>query len=447
MSYSRNSSARSWYGNQQAADYAPASQAPAAVAGFIAPAHNGVADSNIAPAIPKYNQIVPQSVPVNACWNGSQIQIDVIVDKSIGKALNYFVEFDVQYKNTGAAAGTAYLASAASLIDHYDILYNGSVIETIQSPNLFMEGMVMKSDQELKQHAVVWGIDITTSSAGNPQPAAVNIPAPVAPATVASTSTITYYVPLVGCVPSAELFVAGIKGELRYRFYLAQNPLCGANGFVSSAGTSISLQNMTLWVEEASVGDASFNALLAQSRSGLNYRTTLRTLWQKTQPSLTAGQVQTDILNAFSNDSAGLLVWCSANTLDNGFYMNRLNLNTLQLLDAGGATLTRVLNGPLVNNIITPSVTPVASNFTNNPNFNLYFISFCSSLERVNRGARILGGLKMSAQEQISINITNSPGAAVLENVISFDYCSMRVQNGELKWARTAGDVPSWAGM
>ena len=138
--YSRNYPARSQ-------DYAPASQAPAAVAGYIAPAHNGVADSNVAPAIPKYNQIVPQSVPVNACWQGSQIQVDVIVDKSIGKALNYFVQFDVQYKNTGAA-GNAFLASAASLIDHYDILYNGSVIETVYAANLFMEGMVMKSKEE-----------------------------------------------------------------------------------------------------------------------------------------------------------------------------------------------------------------------------------------------------------------------------------------------------------
>ena len=126
--------------------------------------------------------------------------------------------------------------------------------------------------------------------------------------------------------------------------------------------------------------------------------------------------------------------------------MSRLPLTSLQLLDAGGATLTRVLNGNLSNQVITPSVTPVASNFTNNPNFNLYIFPFCSSVERVNNGGKVLGGLKLSAQEQLSINIASTPGAAVLENVISFDYLSMRVQNGELKWARTAGEVPAWAG-
>jgi hypothetical protein len=437
------SSRRSWYNNQRSEDYSPATMAPAAVAGYIAPAHDGVADANIAPAIPKYNQIVPQSVPVNACWNGSQIQVDVIVDKSIGKALNYFVQFDVQYKNTGTASGDAYLASAASLIDHYDILHNGSVIETVYGPNLFMEGMVMSTNQKLAQNSKVWGIDITTNSSGYAQPSMQTVAAPVSPATVASSSTITYYVPLVGVVPSAELFVAGIKGELRFRFYLEANPLCKENGFVTPATMAISLQNMYLWVEEASVSEETFSALMKQSKSGLNYRSTIRTLWQKTQPGLSANTPQTDILNAFSNDSAGLLVWLSNTSLDNGWFMNRIPLSTLQLLDAGGATLTRQLNAPLVNNVITPSQVPVASNFLNNPNFSMYLFPFSSSLYRVLNG-KTLGGLHLSAQEQLQIQVPTAPGSAVLENVISFDYAALRVQNGELKWARTAGDVPAW---
>lgn len=437
------SSRRSWYNNQRSEDYSPATMAPAAVAGYIAPAHDGVADANIAPAIPKYNQIVPQSVPVNACWNGSQIQVDVIVDKSIGKALNYFVQFDVQYKNTGTASGDAYLASAASLIDHYDILHNGSVIETVYGPNLFMEGMVMSTNQKLAQNSKVWGIDITTNSSGYAQPSMQTVAAPVSPAAVASSSTITYYVPLVGVVPSAELFVAGIKGELRFRFYLEANPLCKENGFVTPATMAISLQNMYLWVEEASVSEETFSALMKQSKSGLNYRSTIRTLWQKTQPGLSANTPQTDILNAFSNDSAGLLVWLSNTSLDNGWFMNRIPLSTLQLLDAGGATLTRQLNAPLVNNVITPSQVPVASNFLNNPNFSMYLFPFSSSLYRVLNG-KTLGGLRLSAQEQLQIQVPTAPGSAVLENVISFDYAALRVQNGELKWARTAGDVPAW---
>lgn len=437
------SSRRSWYNNQRSEDYSPATMAPAAVAGYIAPAHDGVADANIAPAIPKYNQIVPQSVPVNACWNGSQIQVDVIVDKSIGKALNYFVQFDVQYKNTGTASGDAYLASAASLIDHYDILHNGSVIETVYGPNLFMEGMVMSTNQKLAQNSKVWGIDITTNSSGYAQPSMQTVAAPVSPATVASSSTITYYVPLVGVVPSAELFVAGIKGELRFRFYLEANPLCKENGFVTPATMAISLQNMYLWVEEASVSEETFSALMKQSKSGLNYRSTIRTLWQKTQPGLSANTPQTDILNAFSNDSAGLLVWLSNTSLDNGWFMNRIPLSTLQLLDAGGATLTRQLNAPLVNNVITPSQVPVASNFLNNPNFSMYLFPFSSSLYRVLH-SKTLGGLRLSAQEQLQIQVPTAPGSAVLENVISFDYAALRVQNGELKWARTAGDVPAW---
>ena len=430
----------SWYSGQSSQEQsAPSSMAPAAVAGAIAPAHNGVADSNVAPSIPKYNQIVPQSVPVNACWNGnSSVQVDVIVDRSIGKALNYFVEFDVTYTNSANTAGVAYLASAASLIDHYDILYNGSVIETVYANNLFYEGMVLKTDQELAQHAPIWGIDFNGTT-GYPQPSKVDISGAI------TTAQQTYYVPLVGVVPSAQLFVAGVKGEIRYRFYLAAKPLCGANGFVSTSTVSINLKNMTLWVEEASLSDETFNALLRQHKQGINYRSVLRTLWQKTQPTLTAGNTQTDILNAFSNDSAGLLVYLTNNSLDNGYFMSRIPLKNLQLLDAGGATLTRVLGSSLVENSITTSVTPVASSFVNNPSFNTYIFPFCSSIERVlNCGSQPKGGLKLSAQEQLSINV-DSNQTSVLENVISWDYCAMRVQKGELKWARTAGDLPGWA--
>jgi len=410
--------------------------APSAVAGSIGPAHNGTADANVAPSIPKYNQIVPQSVPVNACWNNSQVQVDVIIDRSCGKVINYFLEFDVAYKNTDSTGPqTAYLPSAASLVDHYDILHNGSTIETVYGNNLFYEGMVMKSSQELSQHAEIWGIDFDAN--GYPIPHAQVIPA-------SGTVNATYYLPLVGVVPSAQLFIAGLKGEIRFRFYLHSKPLAGANGFVSGANTSINLVNMTLWAEEASMSDETFNALMRQHKQGITYRSTLRTLWQRTQPSLTANSPQTDILNAFSNDSAGLLVYLTNTSLDTGYFMNRVPVKSLQLLDAGGATLTRVLPAALIENSITPSVTPVAAEFVNNPNFTTYIFPFCSSIERVLNGGgnRVLGGLKLSAQEQLTLIPLTTPSGSLLENVISFDYCALRVQNGDLKWSRTAGDIP-----
>lgn len=439
---------RSWYNKNRMggddSEASPAMMPPSAVAGSIGPSHNGAADPNIAPSVPKYNQIVPQSVPVNACWNGSQVQVDVIIDRSIGKALNYFVEFDVTYSTTNNDGSDAYLASSASLIDHYDILYNGSVIETVYSSNLFYEGMVFTTDQELRQHAPIWGIDVDTGD--YPQPAMTSLPGFEPPAT-SSKKTASYYVPLVGVIPSAQLFIAGVKGEIRFRFYLASKPLCGANGYVSDPLASISLNNMTLWVQEASLSDETFSAMMRQHKQGINYRSVLRTLWQRTQPTLTTGNVQTDILNAFSNDSAALLVWLANTSLDTGYYMSRIPLKSLQLLDAGGATLTRVLPGELVENSITPDTTPVSSQFVNNPNFSTYIFPFCASLDRVLNGGgnRVLGGLKLSAQEQLSINVQNTQTTATLENVISFDYCALRVQKGELKWGRTAGDLPSWA--
>ena len=52
---------------------APPMKRPAAQAGQLAPAQNGAADVNIAPAVPKYNQVVPASSAANAsAWGGSQ---------------------------------------------------------------------------------------------------------------------------------------------------------------------------------------------------------------------------------------------------------------------------------------------------------------------------------------------------------------------------------------
>ena len=416
----------------------PAVMSPSAVAGGISPAHNGTADNNVAPSIPKYNLVQPQSQPLNA-FTGSIVQTDIIVDKSIGKALNYFVQLDVTFANSHATdPKSGYLASAASLFANnaYDELVNGSVAETVYSDNLFVEGMVMKSDQELAQHSTIWGISFDAS--GNPIPSKITVPS-------LSSVKKTYYVPLIGLFSSAQLFLAGISDEIRFRVYLDAAPLCGANGFVSDPEITLSLNNLQLWVEEASLSAETFNALQQQHKSGVTYRSMLRTPWQRTQPTLTAGSQQTDILNSFGSDSSALLVYLTNPSLDNGYFMTRYNVKSLQLLDAGGSTLTRVLEKNLIEQYITTSVTPVASSFVNSTTFNTYIIPFCSSLERVlNCASRPLGGLKLSSMEQLSLIIENTRSTPTVENVLSWDYAAIRVQNGKMKWARTAGELDAW---
>jgi hypothetical protein len=285
----------------------------------------------------------------------------------------------------------------------------------------------------------MWAVDVAT--ANQAKPATVTVPSALNKPTPADADyKKTYYLPLKGVFPSAQLFVAGLTGEVRARVYLAPKILCGANGYVTSNKVSVSLVNINLWVEEATMSDEAFNALKEQHRSGVNYRSVIRSRFQKTQPTLTAGSTQQDIMNAFNSDSAGLLVYVQNQSLDPGYFLERDNLSTLQLLDAGGATLTRVLPGTLVENNITTSQVPISSNFVNSTKFNAYFIPFCSSLSRVLGSGKVLGGLRLTAAESIVINPSTSTNGH-LENVLSYDYASLHVENGELTWAKTAGEL------
>ena len=405
---------------------------PSAQAGVIVAAQDGHADSNISPAVPKFNLTVPQSTPVGACWNGQEVQVDIIVDRSIGKALNFNLQFDVNFTNSTGSAGTAYVASSASFVTRIDQLYNGNVIETIYAPNLLYEGIAFNTDLTIQQQASTWGIDV--SQANHVAPATISVPS--------AGLNQTFYLPLSGVFANAQLFVAGLRGELRFRVYLAPQALCNANGYVSTSGVGISLRAMNLWTEEASLSPEAYNSLMEQHRSGINYRSVLRTVWSRTQPQLTAGNTQTDILNAFSNDSAALLVWLNSASTDPGYFLNRYPISTLQLLDAGGATLTRVLPASLVENRISPSQTPIGSNFINSTTFTSYIFPWSSSLDRVLNGGKVLGGLKLSAAEQIVINPAQSVQGAA-ETVVSFDYAALRVANGELSWCKSAGDCPA----
>jgi hypothetical protein len=428
---SRNSWNR---GQAPARSGGPASMPPNATAGQIAPANNGVSDSNVAPFVSKFNLIVPQSTPSGACWNGQEVSVDFIIDPSMGKALNMNLQFDVTCAATtdvsGASVGT-FIASSASFVRRIDYMFSGSVIETVYAPSLLQEGLTFVTDQELIQQAKLWAVDISNE-----------YPAPLEVNTTAGEVKRTFYLPLSGSVPGAQLFVAGLNGELRIRVYLAPTVVCTKNGYASGAGAAVSLNALNLWVEEAGLSAGAYNALLQQHDSGVNYRTVSRTVFQRTQPTLTADKPQADILNSFKNDSAALSVYLASADTDPGFFMERYPLKALQLLDSGGSTLTRILPAALVENIITPSLTPISSHFINSPDYTTYLFGHCSSLARVLQG-KVLGGLKYSGSEQISITPA-ADSTNLVETVVSFDYLAMRVQNGDLRWAKTAGDVQPW---
>ena len=417
---------------------APPMKRPAAQAGQLAPAQNGAADVNIAPAVPKYNQVVPASSAANAsAWGGSQQQVDFNLPNSIGKGIKYTLQFDVLFTAAAnATAATCYVASSASLIDHVDFIYAGNVVESVFANTMLYESIVFNSDNEQAQHAAPWAIDVATSN--EVKPLAFSVPA--GGASTKGTLSKTLFLNLSGVLPSSQMFIAGCSGQWTVRVVLASNALCAANGFASTSGATATLKNLYLWVEEASMSDEAFQSMVQQHNSGVNYRSVIRSVFQTAAGSASDTTPIQQVLTSLKNDSAALLIWLGrAQTADPGYFLSRDTLQYVQLLNASGSTLTRQLPVGLLENEISTSTVPLGSNFVNSANFTTYIVPWCSSLERVIHAGRVLGGIHMD-----NTQLVIQPAAASTDRyiyVVSYDYCSLRVEQGDVKWAKTAADL------
>jgi energy-converting hydrogenase Eha subunit B len=411
---------------------------PSAQAGQLAPAQNGTADVNIAPAVPKYNQVVPASSASNgAAFGGSQQQIDFNLPNSIGKGIKYTLQFDVKFTAAAnATAASCFLASSASLIDHVDFLYAGNVVESIFANTMLYESIVFNSDNEQAQHSAPWAIDIATTN--QVKPLEFNVPAGATG--TKGTLSKTLFLPLSGVLPSSQMFIAGCTGQWTIRVVLAANALCAANGFASTSGATINLTNLYLWVEEASMSEEAFGAMVDQHQSGVNYRSVIRSVFQTAAGNLSDTTPTQQVLTSLKNDSAALLIWVGrAQTADPGYFLTRDPLTYVQLLNASGSTLTRQLPVGLLENEIATSTVPLGSNFVNSANFTTYIVPWCSSLERVIHAGRVLGGIHLDNTQLVIQPAASSSDRYIY--VVSYDYCSLRVEGGNVTWSKTAGDL------
>lgn len=398
---------------------------PIPTAGQVAPSQNGVADANVPAVLTAQKMLVPQN-NVNGAFNGSVLQVDTILPDTLGKMTGLHAQFNISISDT--AAGTTYLAPAAYFVTQIDFMVNGAVMESQYPDTLFAESTTFLSDQELYQSAPLLNIDANTGNL-------VAIP------TVAGTVNKTYWLPLCGAFTSMQPFVKGMRGTLSVRMFLAPNIVANANGYTSSGSATVNLTSMYLWADEAQLSPEAEKALLHSHKDGvINYRSIKRSRWTKQQTSLTAGQNQQDVLNSFNTDSAGLYVYLRSSSTDPGWSVTRFPLNSLQLLDSTGSTLTQVLPAQLVESIISPNVTPLASTFVNSQTFTSYLFPFCSSIERVRTAGKVLSGYKLQGTEQLVINPAAGCPTSAQENVVSFEYFLIQVNQGVLKWTQTASN-------
>ena len=395
----------------------------------VASPQDGAADPSLPPYVSKQNMLLPQNTPVGACFNGSEVQCDIILDQYIGKAIDFNLQFNLTVTDSAVgAASTGYLAASPYFVTRIDYMLGGQVLETQYADTLFQESVVFETDQELRQMGPLVGVDANTG----------DLTLWTQPGT--ASANVTRWLPLTGFLPSLQPVIAGFKSEFRVRLYLAPNIWAAKgstiNGYTTASTLNASLAALYLWVEEAGVSKAAMDSLLYQHRTGINYRSTIRNIWSITQPSLVSGNDNTQVMNAFSADSAGLLLYLKPTNLDPAWSLQRYGLNSMWLQDQSSRQLTQILPASFVETIIGPAVTPIASAFVNSSSFTTYLFPFCSSLDLVRNSGKVLGGYKLTGNEKVVINPTAATAAAaasgLLQVVISWDYCLVSVQNNNV---------------
>ena len=188
------------------------------------------------------------------------------------------------------------------------------------------------------------------------------------------------------------------------------------------------------------MSDEAFQSMVQQHNSGVNYRSVIRSVFQTAAGSASDTTPIQQVLTSLKNDSAALLIWLGrAQTADPGYFLSRDALQYVQLLNASGSTLTRQLPVGLLENEISTSTVPLGSNFVNSANFTTYIVPWCSSLERVIHAGRVLGGIHMDNTQLVIQPAASSTDRYIY--VVSYDYCSLRVEQGDVKWAKTAADL------
>ena len=408
---------------------AQAASAAVAVASQIMPAQDGASDSSVPAFVSKQNMLIPQS-SVTGAFHGVEQQIDIVIDRSIGKIIDLNLQFNLTVNDSTGDSGYT-LATTPYFVTRVDYMIAGQVIETQYNDTLFAEVVTFQSDQELATTAPL--LNVATGSA-----AAYGFQ--IQRTSTSNSKDFTFWLPLSGFLPSAQVYAKGFSSEIRVRLYLAPTILSvgTVNGYTTDSRVTVNLNNLYLWAEEAGISREADAQLMQAHQAGINYRSVIRNVWSKTQNVLTANAVQTDTMNSFSADSAALLLYLKSNSQNVAWQTTRFPLVSMYLLDGQGAQLTQVLPAQLVESIVSPGVTPLASSFINSEVFTTYLFPFCSSLDRVRFG-KVLGAYPLSGTERVVITPTTATHDAcvaqdsLLETVVSWDYAIMYVQAGRVQ--------------
>lgn len=373
------------------------------------PSHQACKETPVAP-----NYVyVQRTTALPSVWSGSETFADFELPQSLGVVDQLIVRFQV-----AVATSSVVLPPTAFWCSRIEEYIGQDLLATTYANEQYNEGVGFLTPTQLEQMATAMNLasGTATTTYGN--------------GTIA-TGTSYYYLPLAASAfNTMNPCVAGFNAKLRVRLYFPSSIIASGSG-------TISLTDCLLIARE--LKSPNLEAVVrAHQRGVVDYNVIVRER-QLDQTTLVSGTTTPLYLRSFKNDSAGLLVYITAQSPSNADLYKRYSVQDVQLLDQVNNRLTEIIrqdfNAPFVwTDAVESAFTTSAAT---NDSFNkVMILPFSADFQQTATTGCDFGKYPLSTLEKLQLtpDPTTSSGTglgAMSVFTISYSYGHVVVKDGK----------------
>ena len=373
------------------------------------PSHQACKETPVAP-----NYVyVQRTTALPSVWSGSETFADFELPQSLGVVDQLIVRFQV-----AVATSSVVLPPTAFWCSRIEEYIGQDLLATTYANEQYHEGVGFLTPTQLEQMATAMNLasGTATTTYGN--------------GTIA-TGTSYYYLPLAASAfNTMNPCVAGFNAKLRVRLYFPSSIIASGSG-------TISLTDCLLIARE--LKSPNLEAVVrAHQRGVVDYNVIVRER-QLDQTTLVSGTTTPLYLRSFKNDSAGLLVYITAQSPSNADLYKRYSVQDVQLLDQVNNRLTEIIrqdfNAPFVwtDAVESAFTTSAASNDSFNK---VMILPFSADFQQTATTGCDFGKYPLSTLEKLQLtpdpNTSAGTGLGAMSVfTISYSYGHVVVKDGK----------------
>ena len=373
------------------------------------PSHQACKETPVAP-----NYVyVQRTTALPSVWSGSETFADFELPQSLGVVDQLIVRFQV-----AVATSSVVLPPTAFWCSRIEEYIGQDLLATTYANEQYNEGVGFLTPTQLEQMATAMNLasGTATTTYGN--------------GTIA-TGTSYFYLPLAASAfNTMNPCVAGFNAKLRVRLYFPSS-------IIASGSRTISLTDCLLIARE--LKSPNLEAVVrAHQRGVVDYNVIVRER-QLDQTTLVSGTTTPFYLRSFKNDSAGLLVYITAQSPSNADLYKRYSVQDVQLLDQVNNRLTEIIrqdfNAPFVwtDAVESAFTTSAASNDSFNK---VMILPFSADFQQTATTGCDFGKYPLSTLEKLQLtpdpNTSAGTGLGAMSVfTISYSYGHVVVKDGK----------------